>query len=626
MVRKKLTEYNFPKDLKDMTENELSLLSCEIREFLISSIARTGGHLASNLGIVELTIALHKVFNLPGDKVVWDVGHQSYVHKILTGRAGGFHTLRKRGGLSGFPKQAESPSDIYNSGHSSTSISAAMGLASARDIMGEKHEVVAVIGDGAMTGGLAYEGLNNAGTKKTHMIVILNDNEMSISENIGSISLHLGKLRASQAYQDIKKSLKKKIVAIPAVGETLYRGLDHMKDMMRYAVIAESIFEDLGFSYYGPVDGNNIREMIEILERAKTIEGPVLIHAVTVKGKGYRNAEMNPGKFHGIAPFEPETGKVLVKKEETSCSVRCGEKLLDLAAADKRVVAITAAMKEGVGLTRFAEIFENRFYDTGIAEAHAVTFAAGLAIGGMRPFVCIYSTFLQRAYDQIAMDVAMQKLPVVFMIDRAGNVGADGETHHGVFDLSYLAHIPGMTILAPADGTELQAMMDYALQAEKPVAIRFPKGDRSLTGAAPVPLVEGKSRLLRAGGDLQIWAVGNMTIPALAAAECLEKKGISAAVIDARFVKPFDTEALQVAGAQGVPILTLEDNVITGGFGQRVSVFLAHAGYRNRTLNLGWPDQFIEHGDIEQLFSCYGLSSEAIAAQAEALCKKSDSI
>ncbi|MDR1028160.1 MAG: 1-deoxy-D-xylulose-5-phosphate synthase [Clostridiales Family XIII bacterium] len=654
MLKKRLIDYNFPEDLKGMTENELEILSYEIRDFLIEKISETGGHPAPNLGVVELTIAIHKVFDIPRDQVVWDVGHQSYVHKILTGRASAFDRLRRYGGISGFPKSNESVADVYNSGHSSTSISAAMGLAAARDRKGADHKVLAVIGDGAMTGGLAFEGLNNAGHKKTDIIVILNDNEMSIAKNTGSLSHHLSKLRSSRTYLNMKKSLKKGVTGIPIVGEGLYRGLDHLRVLMRYAVTAESIFEELGFSYFGPVDGNDLRETIELLESAKSVGGPVLIHAVTKKGKGYRNAELSPDKFHSIGPFDAETGIPRAKLKGDTWSALCGKTLIELAERDARVIAITASMTDGTGLGSFAERFPDRFFDVGIAEAHAVTFAAGLAIGGMRPFVCCYSSFLQRAYDQIAMDVAMQGLPVVFMIDRAGNVGPDGETHHGVFDLSYLRHIPNMTVMAPVDGRELAAMTAYALCGDAgPCAIRYPKGapkaiprgDGRLTdgmrenlyadnanlylvngapAASAQPIVKGKSVTLREGSDMEIWAVGNFAPVGLAAADILRERGISAKVVNPRFVKPFDEEALRDAGRRGIPLLTLEDNALKGGFGEGVLAFFARNGYGNRALALGWPDDFITHGSVEELMRYCGLDAASVAERAGELCGITD--
>ncbi|MDR2610990.1 MAG: 1-deoxy-D-xylulose-5-phosphate synthase, partial [Clostridiales Family XIII bacterium] len=548
MLKKTITEYDFPNDLASLSVDELQILSYEIRDFLIHSIAETGGHLASNLGAVELTIALHRVFDPAKDKIIWDVGHQSYVHKILTGRADRFKTLRSYGGISGFPKTCESDTDVYGSGHSSTSISAAMGLAEARDILKQDHEVIAVIGDGAMTGGLAYEGLNNAGSRKTKMIVVLNDNQMSISPNTGGMSQHLRKLRSSQRYLEMKKALSRAIPRIPAVGEPLHRGIDRIRDMVRAAVISESIFEDLGFTYYGPADGHNIVEMMQFFELAKTIDGPVLIHVMTKKGKGYRNAEREPDKFHGIGPFDSETGRESYRADAKSWSAISGEKVSECAARDGGVVAITAAMTDGTGLTEFAKTYPERFFDVGIAEEHAVTSAAGLALGGLRPFVFCYSSFLQRAYDQILMEVALQKLPVIFMVDRAGCVGQDGETHHGLFDLSYLGHMPNLTIYAPADADALRRAVDAALANEGgPVAIRYPRGvpaalDWGALRDGDHAVLEAKAdsetpgddalRTLRPGADAALLAVGGMTPVALEAAGLLAEAGIDARVID----------------------------------------------------------------------------------------------
>ncbi|MDR0851109.1 MAG: 1-deoxy-D-xylulose-5-phosphate synthase [Clostridiales Family XIII bacterium] len=631
MRKKKLIDYNFPEDLNKMTDDDLSLLCYEIRAFLLEKVSKTGGHLAPNLGVVELTVALHRVFDIPKDKIIWDVGHQSYVHKILTGRASQFDTLRQHGGLAGFPKRSESAADVYDSGHSSTSISAAMGLAEARDQKKEKFNVIAVIGDGAMTGGLAYEGLNNAGNLNTNMIVILNDNEMSISENIGSISRHLSQLRASKRYQDMKKSLKKTISGVPGVGDPLYKGLDHMRDIMRYAVITESIFEYLGFKYYGPVDGNDLHKVIEMLRNVKNIEGPVLVHTVTKKGKGYRNAERDPGKFHGIGPFDTETGMPLGNKEtdspNESFSTRCGTKLSELAAKNRDIIAITAAMRDGTGLTEFAEKYPDRFYDVGIAEGHAVTFAAGLALGGLKPFFCVYSGFFQRAYDEVAMDVAMQGLPVVFMIDRAGCVGADGETHHGIFDLSYLTHIPGMTVLAPSDLDELSAMMDYAAaHSEGPVSIRYPKGiPTPINTQVPdavngeknkIYIRTGKSIKRKKGKQVELWAVGSMVSETLKAAEILALRGIEAAVVDARFVKPLDEKALMQVAKKKIPVITIEDNVIRGGFGEAIAAWFSENGFSVPLRRIGWPDAFVPHGSVKELMKDYGLDAESIADKA----------
>lgn len=628
MALKHINEYNFPDDLKELSDDELALLSYDIRDFLITSVSKTGGHLASNLGIVEITMALHKVFNTPYDKIVWDVGHQCYVHKILTGRADQFESLRQENGLSGFPKNTESAHDIFNSGHSSTSISAAMGIANARDLKDEKYKVVAVIGDGAMTGGLAFEGLNNAGTQKTNMIVVLNDNEMSISESTGSVSAHLNRLRSSKSYQGIKKTVRKRIENIPAIGESVAKGIEKSKDMLRNILIFQGIFEEMGFRYYGPVDGNDVHEMVEVLEMAKTLDGPILIHAMTQKGKGYLNAEKNPSKFHGIGPFDAETGKELNTSTKPSYSRVFGDKLIEMAAKDDRIVAITAAMKDGTGLTGFAERFPERFFDVGIAEAHAVTFASGLAIGGYKPYINIYSTFMQRAYDQIIMDVCMQNLPVVFLLDRAGNVGSDGETHHGVFDISYLKHMPNMTVLAPKDGTELREMLEYANNLDSPCAIRFPRGSATVENIEIKPIVTGKSEPLShyvpkdeaMVKPVHLWATGKMVGIAEYVEEILKRKKVPVDLINARFIKPIDEEALLYSAKNAGLIVTLEDNVVTGGFGESVNTYLSSQGrYNYKLLNIGWPDEFIPQGNTDSIMKKYGMDPKSIAKKIEKL-------
>ena len=640
MIHNKITDYDFPKDLDDMSEDDLRLLAYQIRDFLIENVSKTGGHLAPNLGVVELTIALHKVFNFPEDKIVWDVGHQSYIHKILSGRADKFSSLRQYEGLSGFPKSSESASDIYNSGHSSSSISAAAGIAEARDIHGDNFNVIALIGDGAMTGGLAFEGLNNVGSRGTSLIVILNDNEMSISENTGSMSQHLGHLRSSKKYVDLKRSLRKKVLGIPAVGDGIYQGLDYLRDVMKAALIPDSIFEDLGFAYYGPVDGNNVHDVIGMLEFAKDTDKPILIHVVTKKGKGYKNAELKPEKFHGIGPFDPETGKEYCSTNGNSWSSIAGNSLLELAKKDDRVVAITAAMTDGTGLTEFANELPNRFFDVGIAEQHAVTLAAGMAIGGIRPYFYVYSSFLQRAYDQILIDVAMQKLPVVFMVDRAGCGGQDGETHHGLFDNSYLNSIPNMTILAPRDASTLRAMLDYSLVHEGgPISIRYPRGlaptfgEECAANASQIDKNEDsdkstecklpKSTVMREGTDIEILAVGSMLPIALEAADILQSKGINAMITDAGIVKPIDEVKLTETAKAERPLITLEDNVIIGGFGERVSLFFSENKYKNSVKVLGWPDTFVAHGTVEELLTEYGLDAPGVVSAAEALLSKS---
>lgn len=606
---------DLPKDLKYMDEKQLTLLSYEIRDFLIDKLTKSGGHVASNLGVVELTIALHTIFESPRDKIIWDVGHQSYVHKILTGRAEDFDGLRKFGGMSGFPKREESPHDMFDTGHSSNSISAAMGFATARDLNGEDYNVVAVIGDGALTGGMAYEGLNNAGSANTKMIVVLNDNEMSISKNIGGMSQHLSKLRTSRGYLDFKKQLKKTLKGIPGVGKGLYSGLEHIRDTLKYAVVDGAIFEELGFKYFGPIDGHNIHDLLEALALAKVMEEPVLLHVITKKGKGYRNAEVNPGKFHGIGPFDSETGNVTSSSSNLTYSNIFGNKLVQLAAEDPKIVAISAAMIDGTGLSKFAKTFPDRTFDAGIAEAHAVTFAAGLAVNGFKPVVAIYSTFLQRAYDQIMIDVCMQKLPVIFAIDRGGIVGADGETHHGVFDLSYLSHMPGMTVLAPKDGRELAEMLAYATTLDGPCAIRYPRGEAenkcsNLEGMAPI---DGKLEILKHGKDLNLIAVGNMVSTGLEVCELLRLKGIDVGLANARFIKPLDEESIIKFAEETGRLITLEDNVIDGGFGSKIERLLIENCNKEIKLKaIGWPDQFIEHGSISQLYKKYQLDSEGI--------------
>ncbi len=602
-MNKDLTEYDFPSDLKSMDEDQMELLSYAIRDFLIDKVSKTGGHLASNLGIVELTIALHRVFESPRDKIIWDVGHQSYVHKILTGRAKGFDHLRQMDGLSGFPKAKESEHDVFDTGHSSTSVSAAAGMAAARDLKGEDHEVIAVIGDGSLTGGMAYEALNNAGASKAKMIVVLNDNGMSISRNIGGVSQHLSKLRTSRGYLKAKKAIKRTVQNIPLIGDELSMDLGHIKDRVKYALLSGGvIFEELGFTYLGPVDGHNIRETIEVLELAKQAAGPVFVHVMTKKGKGYRTAEKDPNKFHGIGPFDPETGKVLADSGMTYSQV-FGLTLLDLAEHDDRICAVTAAMCDATGLGPFSKRYPRRFFDVGIAEAHGVTFAAGLAKSGMRPVVAIYSSFLQRAYDQIMEDVCLQQLPVIFAIDRAGVVGADGETHHGIFDLSYLSAMPNMTVLAPADGRQLAAMLGYAMTLDGPAAIRYPRGGCSFDPDGKP--FDGKNIRLALGKDLDIWAVGKMTGTGQQVRELLARRGIDAGLVDVTTVKPMDLAPLADAPKK---IITLEDGVLTGGFGER----LAAAAKDFDVTSFGWPDQFIEHGSCGELYKKYDLDADSI--------------
>ena len=606
----KILNYSFPDDLKSMDSERLEELAGEIREFLIDSVSLTGGHLASNLGAVELTIALHKVFDCYKDRIIWDVGHQSYVHKILTGRASEFNTLRQLDGLSGFPKQSESDADVFDTGHASNSISLAAGLAAARDLAGEDYSVISVIGDGALTGGLAFEGLNNLGVMKTKAIVIVNDNGMSISRNTGGIAAHLGNLRMSSRYEHAKDTVRSALNMIPVVGTGIAKGISDIKNSVKYALSSDSaVFESFGFKYIGPIDGHSIDVLVSTLESARQIDGPVLIHAVTTKGKGYSFAEEEPGKFHGIGRFDKHTGKAV--QQEPGYSNAFGRHLTELALKDSRICAVYAAMEEGTGLTLFKETFPERAFDAGIAEEHAVTFAAGLAKGGLRPFVTVYSTFLQRAYDEIIEDVCIQKLPVIFAIDRAGCVGRDGETHHGIFDISYLSHMPGMTVLAPRDFAELYEMMEYALTLDGPAAIRYPRGGQKvLPEEFGVYSIEaGRAQKLISGSDVEIWACGNMVYDAFEVFKILDSRGIRAGVVNARFISPVDAVTLEETDGRVKLIVTMEDNILKGGFGSQISALAK----KTQVLSFGWPDRFIEHGSVDGLKRKYGLDSESVA-------------
>lgn len=599
-----IKDYKLPEDIKSMDENSLELLSTGIRAFLIDTISKTGGHLASNLGVVEITVGLHKIFDFPKDKLIWDVGHQSYIHKILTGRSDRFSTLRQNDGMSGFPKRSESEYDVYDTGHSSTSISAAMGLAVARDINKSDEEVIAVIGDGAMTGGPSFEALNNLGSLGSKVIIVLNDNGMSISEINGGLSEHLSKLRTSSEYQNTKNNIKKAINKIPDLGKPLSKGIAGLKRAIKYAIFSGGvIFEELGITYLGPFDGNNMSDVLKGLNQAKNAPGPVLVHFITKKGKGYKQAEQNPDKFHGIGAFDKETGATL-SKSQTSYSEIFGKKMFELAEKNDKLVALTAAMCTATGLNQMREKYPKRVFDVGIAEAHACIFAAGLALGGMHPVVAIYSSFLQRAYDEIIEDVCLQKLPVTFAIDRAGIVGADGETHHGIFDLSYLLPLPNMTVLAPYDANQLEEMIEYAVSKDAPVAIRYPRGSADMTKHI-VGNGEIKNNIISEGKDVSIIAVGNMLNKAIRAADILKEQGIDAKVCSASVLKPFDDS---IISSEDKLIFTLEDNLIRGGFGEYIA-----ANYTNRVVNLGWPDKFIEHGDCEYLYKKYGLDAESIA-------------
>lgn len=631
---KKIEEGIYPEDIKSLSKHDMELLCRDIRKKIISTLSNTGGHLASNLGIVELTLAIHKVFDAPRDRIVWDVGHQSYVHKLITGRGGSFGTLRQMNGMSGFPKRSESEYDTFDTGHSSNSISAALGMAVARDLKGEDYSVIAVIGDGALTGGMVYEAMNNAGVMDSNLIVILNDNEMSISKDYGSMSQHLGKLRTSDSYGNVKKKIKYAVKHIPGVGGALYNGLENMRDALKYLVVPGILFEEMGFVYLGPVDGHNLEGLIEVLTNAKSIGKPVLVHCITQKGKGYAPAEKRPDKFHGVSPFDKKTGLSLSKSNKLTYSAVFGRKLTELAKKDERIVAVSAAMIDGTGLSEFARTFPDRIFDVGIAEEHAVTFAAGMAVDGMKPVVAIYSTFLQRSYDQIMIDVCMQNLPVVFCIDRAGIVGADGETHHGIYDLSYLQSMPNMTILAPSDEEELEIMLEYALTLDGPCAVRYPRGTAAdLSDYRNEKTAESKISntvnsescteenahikpiIMRRGGDITIAAVGKMTSYCLKAAEKLQETGIQAEVIDARIIKPFNKENADVyidSAERTGRVLTVEDNIKFGGFGSLIeSLFSADSDIK--VYKIGWPDEFVCHGTQEQLEKKFGLDPDSIA-------------
>lgn len=608
-----LENINSPEDIKKLNFEQLSCLSDEIREFLINSVSKTGGHLASNLGVVELTLALHKIYKTDVDKVVWDVGHQSYVHKILTGRKDHLETLRQLGGLSGFPKTCESTHDCFNTGHSSTSISAALGIARARDLKNEKYSVIAVIGDGAMTGGMAYEALNDAGRSTSNFIVILNDNEMSIAQNVGGMSKYLSRLRTDPFYTKTKEDIDNFLNRMPNFSKKAKRIVSKLKGTVKYLFTPGVFFEQLGYKYYGPVDGHSVEEITKALAAANTIKGPVLIHINTQKGKGYSFAEESPDRFHGVAPFEVETGESLGSSGPDFSEV-FGETVCSLAASDNRIVAISAAMAKGTGLHRFSTEYPTRFFDVAIAEQHAVTSAAGMSINGLVPIVAIYSSFLQRAYDQIIHDVATQKLHVVFAIDRAGIVGEDGETHQGVFDLSYLSHIPNMTIMAPADYYELRQMLEYAVNGQNgPIAIRYPRGRGKDNVGKKIPLQPGKAAVVKPGEKVCILAAGSMVETALEAAEILDNSGINAQVVSARFVRPLD-EGLVLSVARDFDyIYTLEDNYVFGGFGSRVLDSINRNGIHKAVGILGIPDEFIPHGSRKELFKRLGLDAGGVA-------------
>ena len=606
-----LENVNYPEDLKPLKIKDKEILAKEIREKILETVSETGGHLASNLGIVELTIALHSVFNTPLDKIIWDVGHQTYVHKILTGRKNKLSTLRKMGGIAGFPKTCESIYDNFNTGHSSTSISVALGMARARDIKGENNKIIAVIGDGALTGGMALEALNDVGSSNTNMIVILNDNEMSISKNVGGISMMLSKLRTKSVYVNTSVKGKKLIGKIPVVGKKIVKLVQRTKRGIKQLVIPKMYFEDIGFRYLGPVDGHNIEKLEDILKICKEQDGPILVHVLTKKGKGYKPAETNPDKFHSTSKFDKETGEKVAKGKKDYSKV-FGEKLVDIAKDNKKIVAITAAMTDGTGLTEFAKKYPTRFFDVGITEQHAVGLAAGLAKSGLVPVVPLYSSFIQRAYDQLVHDVAIQDLPVVICADRAGIVGNDGETHQGLLDLSFTNTIPNFNIMAPKDFNELESMLDFAIELKKPVLIRYPRGGEEMTFEKQDKISLGKAEVLNQGEDITIIAIGKMVSRATKVAEELQKEGINTTVINARFLKPLDNDCLLKNIIGKKTVVTIEDGTIIGGLGSKVEELIYENRINTNLIKFAYPDEFIKHGSPSEIEEKYGLDVGSI--------------
>lgn len=600
-------------DIKELTEEELKELSDEIRQFLIEKISVTGGHLASNLGVVELTMALHKVLHFPEDKLIWDVGHQSYTHKLLTGRKEGFDDLRKYGGMSGFPKRKESKCDAFDTGHSSTSISAGLGYVAARELQQEHYNVVSVIGDGSMTGGMAYEALNNASRLKSNFIIVLNDNTMSISKNVGGISNYLNGLRTTQVYSDLKRGVEDTIKRIPGRGERIVHQVKKTKSGIKQLFVPGMFFEDMGITYLGPVDGHDLKTLTKTLNEAKRVNHAVLVHVVTKKGKGYLPAETNPSKFHGTGPFDVTTGETIGGSGKDSYTDIFSKVLADIGKKDEKVVAITAAMADGTGLSRFAKLFPERFFDVGIAEEHAMTFAAGLAAGGMKPVFAVYSSFLQRAFDQTIHDVCLQNLPVVIAVDRAGLVGSDGETHQGVFDLSFLSTIPNLSILSPKNRWEMADMVRFAVSFQYPVALRYPRGE-AYEGLKEfrAPIEYGKSELLYEESEIAVMFVGHMSFLAEQVREDLKAAGYQCSLINARFVKPLDTEMIQKISENHRLLVTIEENVLTGGFGEQVEDFVMREGIPLKVRTIGISDDYVEHGNVDVLRKEVGLDRESI--------------
>ena len=613
MLLEKIQKEN---DIKQLKPEELEKLAEEIRQFLVEKISVTGGHLASNLGVVELTMALHLAFELPQDKMIWDVGHQSYTHKILTGRRAGFDDLRKYGGMSGFPKRKESECDAFDTGHSSTSISAGLGYVAARDIKGEEHSVISIIGDGAMTGGMAYEALNNASRLKSNFIIVLNDNNMSISENVGGMSRYLNGLRTAEAYTGLKKGVEDTLMKIPVQGEKILYQMKKTKSGLKQLFVPGMFFEDMGITYLGPVDGHDIRKLYKTFQEAKRVDHAVLVHVLTKKGKGYVPAEENPSRFHGIVPFDIEAGEAKEKSSKDSYTDIFSKVFCDIAKQNDAVVGITAAMADGTGLARFARMFPDRFFDVGIAEEHALTFAAGLAAGGLKPVVAVYSSFLQRAFDQAIHDVCLQNLPVMIAVDRAGLVGSDGETHQGLFDLSFLNMIPNMTILSPKNRWEMADMVRFCADFQYPVALRYPRGAAyEGLSAFRTPIVYGKSEILYEEEDIAVIFVGHMAELAVQVRDRLKEIGYHCSLINARFVKPLDTEMLEALTKDHRLFVTIEENVLSGGFGEQVLHYVSRAKLDVGVRCIGIPDDYVEHGNVDLLRREVGLDAETIVKQ-----------
>ena len=612
-------------DIKKLSDEELEELRVELREFLIQNIAKTGGHLASNLGVVELTMALHLTFTLPQDKIIWDVGHQSYTHKILTGRKEAFATLRQFGGISGFPKGSESASDSFDTGHSSTSISAGLGLAKAREITGEDYSVVSVIGDGALTGGMAFEGLNNASDMKTNFIIVLNDNNMSISENVGGMNRYLSNFRTADAYMDLKLNVMNSLNRIPVYGERMVKRIRNAKSGIKQLLVPGMYFEEMGIIYLGPVDGSDIKAMCKAFSEAKRVRGPVLVHVITKKGDGYLRAEQHPARFDGTEPLDIKTGEPLTRRTKPNYTDVFSAVMKKLGEREPQLVAITAAMADGTGLTRFARLYPNRFFDVGIAEGHGVTFAAGLAKAGLVPVVAVYSSFLQRAYDQILHDVCQQKLHVVFAVDRAGLVGSDGATHQGIFDLSYLSSIPGLTIMAPKNRWELSDMLRFAIRFDGPIAVRYPRGE-AYDGLREfrAPIETGRSEVLYEESQIALFALGSMVSIAEKVRDVLKEQGYSVTLVNARFAAPLDEACIRKLADTHELIVTMEENVASGGLGEHVAAFVCKEQLPVQLLAVSVPDQFVEHGSVGELYEMLGLDAASVAERIKCACEEQE--